>query len=227
MAEQIGTRILGGVYPPGQTLAEEPLLCEEFGVSRTVVREAVRMLVAKGMLEVRPRIGTRVLDPKDWQLLDRAVLQWQQGVQLDGGQLKDLIELRQAVEPDAAALAAQRRTDGDMQAIRDALAQMEKTVGQNNEYVVADARFHIAILHTARNRYFDALENAIFTGLLLSIRLTNPDAARNRKSLPLHRDISDAIADGDAAQARRAMTAHLTDAAARLAARLDAAPDAR
>jgi len=216
VAEQIGTRILSGSYAVGRTLPEEPLLCSEFGVSRTVIREAVRMLVSKGMLEVRPRIGTRVLNPRDWQMLDRAVLQWQQGVQINGPQLKDLIELRQAIEPDAAFYAAQRRTDADMQAISLAFARMELTVGINSEYAVADSQFHIAILRTAKNRYFDSLESAIFTGLLLSIRVTNPDEDHNKMSLPFHKAIADAIISQDAEAAHQAMKVHLADSAKRL-----------
>lgn len=217
VADQIGTRVLSGIYPVGGTLPEEPLLCTEFGVSRTVIREAVRMLVSKGMLEVRPRIGTRVLNPRDWQLLDRAVLQWQQGVQLDSQQLKDLVELRQAVEPNAAFLAAQRRSDEDLQAINYALDKMELTVGSNSEYAVSDAQFHIAILRASKNRYFDALESAIFTGLLLSIRVTNPDEERNLKSLPFHKGIAEAIVQQDPEAAQKAMKTHLDDSAARLA----------
>ncbi|SFR52561.1 DNA-binding transcriptional regulator, FadR family [Yoonia tamlensis] len=222
VAEQIGTRILGGHYRPGDTLPEESQLCSEFGVSRTVIREAVRMLVSKGMLEVRPRIGTRVLNPQDWQLLDRAVLEWQQSIQSDGQQLKDLIELRQAIEPQAAFLAAQRRTTADLQEIGDALRKMEQTVADNSAYAVADAQFHIAILRAAKNRYFDALEAAIFTGLLLSIRVTNPDETRNCLSVPLHQDIASAIIASDPNAAEQAMRVHLADSAARLVRNLPA-----
>ncbi|MEM5503115.1 FadR/GntR family transcriptional regulator [Ahrensia kielensis] len=216
VADQIGTRILSGGYKPGYTIPDEQVLCNEFGVSRTVIREAVRTLVSKGMLEVRPRIGTTVLAPRDWQLLDRAVLQWQQDINIDGQQLKDLIELRHAVEPNAAACAAERRSEEDVQAIGQALAQMELTVGMNSEYVVADANFHIAILRAAKNRYFDALESAIFTGLLLSIRVTNPDASHNSASFPLHKNIADAIYAKEPAAAQQAMKLHLEHSAKRL-----------
>lgn len=222
VAEQIGMRILSGGHPPDRTLPEEPLLCAEFSVSRTVIREAVRMLVSKGMLEVRPRIGTRVLNPRRWQLLDRDVLHWQQKIKIDGQQLRELIELRQAVEPEAAMIAAERRTDEDLQAIGFALGKMELTVGINSEYAVADAQFHIAILRAAKNRYFDALESAIFTGLLLSIRVTNPDELHNRKSLPLHKDIADAITSRDPEAAQIAMKEHLAHSAARLTQRVAA-----
>ncbi len=220
VAEQLGTRVLAGNYAPGETMPDEPLLCQEFGVSRTVIREAVRMLVSKGMIEVRPRVGTRVLDPRNWQLLDRNVLHWQQNIKIDGQQLKELIELRQAVEPDAASFAAERRTDEDLQAIGYSFGKMELTVGMNNEYAIADAQFHIAILRAAKNRYFDALESAIFTGLLLSIRVTNPDELRNRKSLPFHKTISDAIAAKDSEAAHSAMKLHLEDSARRLSKRV-------
>lgn len=216
IAELIGTRILSATYLPGRTLPDEPLLGSEFGVSRTVICEAIRMLVSKGMLEVRPRIGTRVLEPGNWQLLDREVLHWQQSVKIDGQQLRELIELRQAVEPQAAKFAAERRTDGDLQAIGYALGKMELTVGINSEYAIADAQFHIAVLRAAKNRYFDALESAIFAGLLLSIRVTNPNEL-NRKSLPLHRNIADAIIARNPDAAQVAMQDHLANSASRLA----------
>lgn len=216
IAEKIGIAILTGEYAPGEILPEEPQLCVKFGVSRTVVREAVRMLVSKAMLEVRPRTGTRVLDPESWQLLDRQVLHWQQSIPIDGSNLRQLNELRQIAEPSAARLAAERRTDEDVSAITAALTTMEMVTDKPSEYVIADARFHVAVLRAAKNRYLDALESAIFTGLLLSIRVTNPGGQQNRKSLPYHKKIADAIIARDGPAAFEAMQEHLADSARRL-----------
>ncbi|WP_323769780.1 FadR/GntR family transcriptional regulator [Antarctobacter sp.] len=217
ISRKIGERILDGQLEPGQMLPDENALCQEFAVSRTVVREAVKMLVAKGLLEVRQRIGTRVQDFRHWQMLDRDVLMWHQSLTIEDERLINLMELRQSIEPDAAFHAATRRTEAQLDAILGACDQMETHAGENSAYVLADARFHIAVLRAADNRYLDALENAIFAGLMLSIRLTNPDERLNRKSIPLHRAIADAIKDKQAEAARECMKEHLADASTRLA----------
>lgn len=178
------------------------------------------MLVSKGMLEVRPRTGTRVLEPFHWQLLDRDVLHWHQSIKVDDSRLAQLMELRQSVEPDAARYAANRRTDDDVVAIQTALSRMETTCDDNSEYVVADARFHSAVLRAAHNQYLDALESAVFAGLLLSIRVTNPDPTQNAKSVPLHKNIAEAIISGNGQSAYDAMKVHLADAAIQLSSAL-------
>lgn len=220
VSQRIGEKILNGTYSPGETLPDEPALTLQFGVSRTVVREAVKMLVSKGMLEVRPRTGTRVLSPRNWQLLDREVLQWHQSIKVEDSRLAQLMELRQSIEPDAAMYAATRRTDDDVMAIRRALDMMAKSVELNSEYVIADAHFHSAVLRAAHNQYLDALESAVFAGLLLSIRVTNPNAKQNTTSVPLHIAIADAIIAKDPIAAFDAMKLHLADASRRLSAAL-------
>lgn len=216
ISRKLGERILDGQLAPGQLLPDENALCEEFGVSRTAVREAVKMLVAKGFLEVRQRIGTRVLDVRNWQMLDRDVLMWHQSITIDNARLISLMELRQSIEPDAAFYAAARRSETQLAAIHDACVQMETHAAKNSEYVLSDARFHIAVLRAANNPYLDSLENAIFAGLMLSIRLTNPDEALNRKSVPLHLAIAEAIKAQDPDAAYDRMKEHLADAARRL-----------
>lgn len=216
VSRKLGERILGGTLVPGQLLPDENALCDEFGVSRTVIREAVKMLVAKGLLEVRQRIGTRVQDVGNWQMLDRDLLMWHQSLTVEDERLINLMELRQSIEPDAAYHAARRRSAAQLAAIIDACDRMEQHAAENSEYVLADARFHIAVLRAANNRYLDSLENAIFVGLTLSIRLTNPDEDRNRMSIPLHKAIAEAIEAQDADAARARMKEHLADSALRL-----------
>ncbi|MDC0739599.1 FadR/GntR family transcriptional regulator [Cognatishimia sp. SS12] len=216
VSRTIGERILEGVLQPGQLLPDEVKLCEEFGVSRTVIREAVKMLVAKGMLEVRQRIGTRVQDIRNWQMLDRDILLWHQGIPVDNDRIMRLLELRQSIEPDAARYAAERRTEADLENIFNALDRMAKNLDESNEYVIADAQFHIAILRAAHNPYLDSLENAIFAGLMLSIRLTNPDRDYNKRSLPFHQNIAEVIRKQDTEGAYMRMKEHLADSNRRL-----------
>jgi GntR family transcriptional regulator, galactonate operon transcriptional repressor len=220
VSQRIGEKILNGSYVPNETLPDEPSLTVLFGVSRTVIREAVKMLVSKGMLEVRPRTGTRVTAPDKWQLLDREVLFWHQSIEVEDRRLTQLMELRQSIEPDAAMYAASRRTAEDVIAIQAALDLMAASVDKNSEYVIADAHFHSAVLRAAHNQYLDALESAIFAGLLLSIRVTNPNAKQNATSIPLHTSIADAIIAQDPPAAYAAMKLHLADASQRLSATL-------
>lgn len=216
VSQRIGEKILNGSYVPNETLPDEPSLTILFGVSRTVIREAVKMLVSKGMLEVRPRTGTRVTAPHKWQLLDREVLFWHQSIEVEDHRLTQLMELRQSIEPDAAMYAATRRTADDVTALQRALEMMAASVDKNSEYVIADAHFHSAVLRAAHNQYLDALESAIFAGLLLSIRVTNPNAKQNTISIPLHVNIADAIIARDPTAAYTAMKVHLADASYRL-----------
>nr|WP_280520661.1 FadR/GntR family transcriptional regulator [Phaeobacter sp. J2-8] len=216
VSSKLGERILDGQLAPGQLLPDENALCDEFGVSRTVIREAVKMLVAKGLLEVRQRIGTRVQDVRNWQMLDRDVLMWHQSLTVDDERLMQLMELRQSIEPKAAFHAATRHNDDQLAAILAATLRMQEHAADNSRYVLADATFHISVLRAANNRYFNSLENAIFTGLMLSIRLTNPDEKRNRKSIPLHQTIAEAIKNQDPEAAQERMREHLADSAYRL-----------
>lgn len=220
VSRSIGERILDGKLRPGQVLPEENTLAAEYEVSRTVIREAMKMLMAKGMIDVRQRIGTHVQPARNWQMLDREVLLWHRSLVVDDERLLRLIELRQSIEPDAARYAAERRTEEDLVIITDAVTRMSENVSNNDKYVLADAQFHSAVLQSAHNPYLDALENAIFAGLLLSIRITNPDIKQNLASVPLHLDIAEAIRAGDADKAYQTMRIHLTDASTRLAAAL-------
>lgn len=215
-SRELGIRILRGITPPGATLPQEPELAKELGVSRTVVREAIKILSAKGFVLVRPRLGTRVRERWHWQILDRDVLEWQQAVSFDRVRLIQLTEMRRAVEPAAASLAALRRTAEEVEELRATLSHMEGEVEEPGEFAGADARFHFTVLKAAHNEFFDALESAIFTGVVASIHVTNRYPADNPHSLPFHLNVFSAIEAGDADGASRAMAVLLEDAERRL-----------
>src|SRR5206468_12646009 len=148
----IGRRIVTGNLQPGELLPAEP----ELGASRTVVREAVKVLAAKGLVESRPKTGTRVRPRDAWNLLDPDVLAWQQDGAVDDALLRKLTEVRRIIEPAAAELAAARADVRDVAAMEDAFQQMEETAqaraGTDFEaFVQADMRFHLAILQACRN----------------------------------------------------------------------------
>src|SRR3954464_13276365 len=111
--DHLGQAIVGGKYPPGQSIPPEPMLCEELGVSRTVVREAVKSLIAKGLVSSGPKVGTRVLASDQWNWFDPDVIVWQSKAGLTAEFLRDLQDLRRVVEPAAVRMAAERATPGD------------------------------------------------------------------------------------------------------------------
>jgi GntR family transcriptional regulator, galactonate operon transcriptional repressor len=205
----IGRRILCGNLPPGALLPAE----RELRASRTVVREAVKVLAAKGLVESRPKTGTRVRTRDAWNLLDPDVLAWQR----DGAppashsaQLRALTEVRRIIEPAAAELAATRAEARDIAALEQALDQMEQTAlaarGVDFEaFVQADMRFHLAILRACRNDLLEQMSRVVYSALLVSFRSTSALPGRAKASLPKHRAIYDAIRAGRADRAGAAM----------------------
>lgn len=215
-ARELGIRILREVYPPGSLVPDETQLAKELYVSRTVVREAIKILTAKGLVEARPRLGTKVLPKSHWQILDREMLGWQQAISYSPERLMQLMELRRVIEPAAAGLAARRRTQTELERIRSAYGEMGEGTETPSEFVGADAKFHSAVLKACHNEYFDGLEALVFAGLLASIKTTNPGASENTSSLPLHLRVLEAIEAADEQAAEAAMTDLLRDAESRL-----------
>jgi GntR family transcriptional regulator, galactonate operon transcriptional repressor len=214
----IGRRIVGGDLQPGDLLPAET----ELRASRTVVREAVKVLAAKGLVESRPKIGTRVRPRDAWNLLDPDVLGWQQdgavGEVYDALLLK-LTEVRRIVEPAAAELAAVRAGSTEVDALAQAFRVMEQTArtpgGLDVEaYVQADMRFHLIILQACRNDLLEQMSRAVYSALLVSFRATSRLPGRAKASLPKHRAILDAIRAGDSWGAGAAMR-HLVQSTAR------------
>jgi GntR family galactonate operon transcriptional repressor len=200
----IGRRILQGDLPPGTILPVEDLLAAEHGVSRAVLREAMKSLSAKGLVSIRPAAGTRVLPRERWQLLDAQVLDWHAGAPMAPGFVTDLLDLRRMIEPQAARLAAARALPRDLDAMRTAFAAMGRALDGEGDYVAADMQFHRALLGAAHNRFLHQLGAALERLLTLSTSISwkYPDAASG--SLPLHGALLEAVAqgDGEAAAAR-------------------------
>ncbi len=150
LAGEIGLRIVRGDYPPGTILPNEANWTEMFNASRSAVREAIKMLMAKGLLSSRPKIGSRVQPRDRWNLLDRDVLSWYAASPDRGVFLRTVQEFRHIIEPEATALAALRRTDEQMAEISQALHDMEHA-GSLQQRTQADTRFHVAILRASGN----------------------------------------------------------------------------
>jgi len=220
IARELGRRIVAEAYRPGDLLEDEAALATRFQVSRSVIRDAVKILVGKGLLEVRRGIGTRVRARANWGLLDDDVLAWHQSAPPSPRFLAQLMDVRLIIEPKAARWAAESGTDEGHEIIRQAQERMEQEKGSIEDFVIADARYHRAILHAANNEILQAMEGVIYSALLGSIRLTNKDPRENEESIPFHRNVTDAILKRDGATAEATMEKLLADAKHRLAGRM-------
>ena len=203
--DHLGEAIVAGRYAAGSSLPPEPLLCAELGVSRTVVREAVKSLVAKGLITTGPKVGTRVLPGEQWNWFDPDVILWQSKAGLTREFLRDLQDLRRVVEPAAVRLAAERATDEDIVAIESAYEGMRRAVEEGGDYVAHDLRFHQGLLRACRNRMLEQMSKVLVALLRTSFEISTARKDGARNSLPLHRDILDAVAAHDPVAAERAI----------------------
>ncbi|HKT75745.1 MAG TPA: FadR/GntR family transcriptional regulator [Sphingobium sp.] len=205
IAHKLGTAILSGQYAPGETLSGEVAFAEELEVSRSAYREAIQVLTAKGLVESRPKAGTRVLPRHRWNLLDPEVLGWAFAGEPDIHLVRDLFELRAIVEPAAARLAAQRRDKNDLKLMKDALAAMRRHTLATEAGRAADRDFHNAILNATRNDALQSLSASIGAAVNWTTQFKQRARALPRNPIPDHVRVYDAIAAGDSAAAAEAM----------------------
>jgi DNA-binding FadR family transcriptional regulator len=203
--DALGEAIVSGKYLPGSSLPPEPLLCENLGVSRTVVREAVKSLVAKGLLITGPKLGTRVLPSDNWNWFDPDVVAWQSKAGLTREFLRDLQELRRVMEPAAVKLAAERATPTDIAELEAAFAGMKDAIENGGDYVRHDLAFHQGLLRACHNRMVVQMSKALGALLRTSFEIstTRPDGPAS--SLPLHRAVLDAVVARQPQKAERAI----------------------
>lgn len=204
IAVEIGMRIVRGDLPPGTVLPNEADLSDQFSVSRTALREAIKVLAAKGLVESRPKTGTKVRPRDEWNLLDPDLLSWQFATQPVERLAKDLFEIRLIVEPAAAAMAAERATEPQRDIIRQALADMA-LAPDGEASIEPDLRFHQSILAASNNEFLQPLGSLIETAMATSFQLTNNVPGALQGSVPLHQAVYDAIAAQEPEKAREAM----------------------
>lgn len=207
VAHKLGVAILSGRYPPGTTLSGEVAFAEELNVSRGAFREAIQVLTAKGLVESRPKAGTRILPRDRWNLLDPDVLAWAFAGEPDDKLVRSLFELRLVVEPAAAAMAATRRDKIDLKHMRDALAAMRRFSLATEKGREADREFHDAMLKATRNDAMIVLSASIGAAVNLTTRYKQRLRALPRDPIPDHMRVYDMIAAGDPEGASAAMTA--------------------
>jgi DNA-binding FadR family transcriptional regulator len=209
MLEKVGRAIVTGEYDT-HTFPTEAQLAQRHGVSRSVTREAVKMLTAKGLLTARPRIGTVVQPTPAWNLFDPDVLRWLLERKFSLDLLRQFNQLRIAIEPEAAALAAQFAKEADLNSINAGLERMQAAEQGSDDTLDADIAFHVAILRATKNPFYAQFRETVATALRTSIRFTNRIRGRHA-SLPDHAAVRDAIVARDPAAARIAMTRLIGD----------------
>jgi len=205
IAHYLGSAIVSGQIAPGEILTGEVANAEALDVSRSAYREAVQVLTAKGLVESRPKAGTRVLPRSQWNILDPAVVAWAFSGEPDMDFIRDLFELRVIVEPAAARLAAERRTKDDIKKMRDALAGMRRHTLATEAGRAADRDFHHAMLAATQNNALNALSASIGAAVNWTTLFKQRTRALPRDPVPDHMRVCDAIAAGDGDAASDAM----------------------
>ena len=206
IAHDLGVAIVTGYYKPGDILSGEIEFSEQLKVSRSAYREAVRMLAAKGLVQSRPKAGTRVSERDKWHLLDPDVLAWAFEGEPSEDFIRDLFELRMIVEPAAAELAARRRDGTDLARMGHALEEMARHGLATSAGQAADQLFHQSLLKSTRNAPLISLSSSIEAAVGWTTIFKQRKRKLPRDPLPDHQSLFTAIADADADAARAAMT---------------------
>jgi DNA-binding FadR family transcriptional regulator len=210
VAQDIGARILRGEFAPGDLLPNEAESCKTYGVSRTAVREAMKMLTAKGLILSRPKIGSRVQPRDSWNLLDRDVLAWWVAAAERKHFLGSMHQVREILEPAAAALAAENHTPTSLRKIEEALMGM-RDAPDFVAWNAADVQFHLAILYAAGNELLVPFGFLIESALGTMFDFTVRHNQEWRAAYPLHEAILTAIRKRRPDAARKAVRVLLGD----------------
>ncbi len=206
VATSLGRSIVSGEYEPGSVFQINDL-CRSFDASRTVMREAVKALTAKGLVTSRASVGSIVQKEESWNLSDPDVLDWFLHVKGNTVPLiREFMEFRLAIEPMAAMLAAELGDQAAIAKIDMALDRMKAAKNGEDDALAADIEFHVAILHASGNRFYVNMRHTVDVALNISIRVTNRSKGVALASVADHAKIADAIRDGDGEAAKAYMT---------------------
>ena len=215
LLDSVGKAIVVGAYD-ANPFPTEADLAKQYEVSRSVTRGAVKMLTAKGLLVARPRKGTSVQPTRAWNLFDPDVLRWMLERKFSLDLLRQFNELRIAIEPMAAMLAAETADAAGLAAIEVGYQRMVAAEAGDDDPLEADIAFHIAVLEASANPFYAQFRDVVKTALRTSIRFTNRFKGRTA-SLPQHRAVLTAIQARDGEAARAAMQALIEDVMALIA----------
>jgi DNA-binding FadR family transcriptional regulator len=214
----IGSRIISGELSPGDVLPKEDTLSEQYGVSRTVIREAVKGLAARGLVESRPKVGTIIRSRSDWQMLDPSVLEWVASSQPNSEFMYALAEVRLVIEPDVAALAARNATEEEIARIIASYELLEAVEENDDEgWAKADLEFHSSIVAACNNEFLAyivrAIRKPLYSRRLINVSLASmlkpedvaePFKSPREESLARHRALLEAIQQHNEQAAERA-----------------------
>jgi DNA-binding FadR family transcriptional regulator len=215
VTQELGVRIVNGELRPGDALPREEVLAEQMAVSRTALREAMRVLSAKGLIEARPKVGTRVREERYWQQLDADVLAWRCASMPTADFVQKLVEMREIFEPAGAALAARRCDADQFEHIEEAYKAME-AASNSDEWAVADLAFHESVLIATNNELMISLFSVVETALGSYFVLSARKSSDFKYSLPYHRKVYEAIRKRQPEVARRAMQQMIADSRAHI-----------
>lgn len=202
LLDSIGRSIVQGHYSNNAIFPKEIELCEKYSASRSVVREALKMLASKGLLDSRARKGTWVKPALEWNVMDPDVLKWMLNSDSSLQLLSEFVEIRLEIEPAAAALATVRGTPEQKSKIQSAIEQMRASNGKRKQGFEADIAFHLAILDASNNRFMQQMKNLVESALRISIAFTDQSKGVEHGSIEEHHAIAEAILNGDAKAAR-------------------------
>lgn len=223
VVQELGERIVRGELRPGEVLPSEEVLASRMSVSRTALREAIKVLSAKGLIESRPKIGTRIRDERHWSQLDADVLAWRCASMPTAEFSQTLMQMREIIEPAAATLAAQFGSHEQIEDIERAFRAME-AAANIEQWTAADVAFHEGILQATNNPLLGSLFAVIETALATFFALSARTARDFRYSLPDHHKVFEAIRKRQPEAARKAMQKMIADSNANVLGRHETMP---
>lgn len=209
---ELGKAIVTGKFGQANPFPIESDLCRIHGVSRSVLREAIKMLSAKGLVASRPRQGTWVQPQSYWNILDADVLGWMMARKFEPELLVEFLQVRLAIEPAAARMAAEKASLEAIAAIEAALMRMQAAERGDDDPLASDIAFHVAVLDASGNRFYARLRDLIAAALRTSIKVTNQVKGVRLASIADHKKVLDAIVARDPDSAFAAMQSLISEA---------------
>lgn len=209
---EIGLGIASGRFPVGSTLPGDAEMMDSYGVSRTVLREALKTIEAKGLVEARAKVGTRVLPRNRWNLFDRNVLGWIHDSGPDAAFLESYVELRAGIEVQTASLSALRRSPEQLRMLNYWQSQRIVTSTMPEPHALAEFEFHRILCEASQNPFLRACSALVEFGV---VRAMMPRLGDNEQELAAEKaghyaDLAEAIAQGNPARAAEIMDAILS-----------------
>ena len=212
LTHKLGEDIVSGVYPIGMGMPSEAELCEQFNISRSATREAVKMLSAKGLISSRPKQGIKVNPESKWNLFDTDILSWILKSKPSLNLLKEFNQVRFAIEPIAAKLAAENATPIQIKNLERALNNISHTDTSLEDQLDAHIEFLNMILLASGNRFFIQLTQFVNAALRVSIRYVNNVKGISNTDVTFHKKVFEAIKNGEPDVAQKLITDILTEA---------------